>query len=180
MKPKCTKNSIIISDFNSNSLSYFRNDENVNNQRRSERARKPVQQMNMVATKSSPRTVTPKKFIKEENSNSIAATPLTESAVYIELDPFAPPPRLSLSGASGSLQSPSVAISKTKTPQKIKAPSVALPAYSGGILFEQLSSPGIALKSVVNDWMNMYESDKERKGTVSLLLVNKYLSCQIN
>lgn len=158
----------------------FRNDENVNNQRRSERARKPVQQMNMSAVspsaKSSPRTVTPNKVVAEkETSLNIKSTPLVDSTVYIELDPFAPPPRLSLAGST--LQSPSVTISKTatSTPQNVKALTVALPAYSGGILFEQLNSPGIAIKSIVNDWMNMYESDIERKGTVSLLLVNLIL-----
>ena len=161
-------------------LLIFRNDENVNYQRRSERARKPVQQMNMTAeslsTKSSPRTVTPKKFapvVERENPLITKSTPIVDSTVYIELDPFAPPPRLSLSGST--LQSPSVAISKTTSTSKIKTSNVALPAYSGGILFEQLNSPGIAIKSFVNDWMNMYESDKERKGTVSLVLVNLIL-----
>lgn len=137
--------------------------------------------MNMAAaspsTKSSPRTVTPKKVVEKENKEFITkSTPLVDSTVYIELDPFAPPPRLSLSGST--LQSPSVAMPKTSsstTPKKVKASTVALPAYSGGILFEQLNSPGVAIKSIVNDWMNMYESDKERKGTVSLLLVNLIL-----
>ena len=146
---------------------------NVNNQRRSERARKPVQQMNMTQpeTKSSPRTVTPKKLIKEPLQT--VDTPSADSTVYIELDPFAPPPRLSLSGNS----MPGSPFIKASSPHK-QLPIIqkqALPAFSGGLLFEQLSSSGVALKTIINDWMNMYESDQERKGTVSLILVNLIL-----
>lgn len=159
---------------------FFSNDENCNTQRRSERARKPVQQMNLAQqseTKSSPRTtVTPKKYVdvkSEINANIKSETHVYDTpTVYIELDPFAPPPRLSLNGNESPF------MKAKSTPQK-QALSIiqkqALPAYSGGILFEQLSSSGIALKTIINDWMNMYESDKDRKGTVSLLLVNLIL-----
>lgn len=124
--------------------------------------------MNLSPITKSPRaTVTPKKQI-----SSAPTTANTPTLDYIELDPFAPPPRLSLNGGS-TLQSPSVSKSPKRT--AFSAPPVALPAYSGGILYEQLNSPGIALKTVIDDWMNMYESDKERKGTVSLLLVNLIL-----
>lgn len=131
----------------------------------------------------SPRNVTPKKGSVDEKENNngsmVSRTPLADSTVYIELDPFAPPPRLSL-GTGSTLQSPSVSKSTPKklnsTKSVVPKPNLAeLPAYSGGILFEQLSSPGIALKTVVSDWMNMYESPEERKETVSLLLVNLIL-----
>lgn len=78
-------------------------------------------------------------------------------------------------GNNNNLQSPAV---KVETPAKNaarKVSHVALPIYSGGILFEQLSYSGIALKTVVDDWMKMYESDQDRKGTVSLVLVNLIL-----
>lgn len=130
--------------------------------------------MNMAppsTTKSSPRTVTPKKFVSNASviaNSTVANTPLTDSAVYIELDPFAPPPRLSLNGSM-----PASPMTKAATPQK--PAKQALPAFSGGLLFEQLNSSGIALKTIINDWMNMYESDQDRKGTVSLVLVNLIL-----
>ena len=89
-----------------------------------------------------------------------------DSGVYIELDPFAPPPRLSLAGSLSIQQSPA------STPSNVQMRKAPLAPFSGGILFEQLSTSGIAIKSVVNDWMKMYESEKERKETVALLLVN--------
>ena len=196
MKPKC-KTPFFISYCNyNNEFICFRPDENVTdnqNQRRSERARKPVKQMYLEENdvpKSSPRTVTPKKNtimnkLQKSNTHSLLSTAavaentsLADSTIYIELDPFAPPPRLSLNGVATSVQSPFA--SKTATPKRAAVPAAALPAFSGGILFEQLNSPGIALKTVINDWMNMYESDLDRKGTVSLLLVNMILwSCRV-
>jgi hypothetical protein len=122
----------------------------------------------------SPRTSTPIKtqsHVSKHNLQAETSTPVAlDPAVYIELDPFAPPPRLSM---GSNFQSPAHA----STPQKmskadLKAP---LPNYSGGILFEQLNSSGIALKNVVNEWMTMYESESERKETVSLLLINLIL-----
>src|SRR5690606_13411491 len=87
--------------------------------------------------------------------------------------------RLSLSG----MQSPSVTVDigssgDFQTPKKSPARqkrTEPLPAYSGGNLFEQLSSSGIALKTVVDDWLQMHDAATERKETVALVLVNLIL-----
>ncbi len=142
--------------------------------RKSGRTRKPVQQINIPAAVKSPRMQNenePPNFMKRNDSDDA-------SNVYIDLDPFAPPPRLSLSG----MQSPRVDVtpsSEFQTPSK-KTPAKQrreepLAVYSGGNLFEQLSSPGLALKTVVDDWLQKHDSASERKETVALVLINLIL-----
>ena len=131
--------------------------------------------MNIPAAAKSPRM---QKENESPNSSTLKRNDSAESAnVYIDLDPFAPPPRLSLSG----MQSPRVAVapsSEFETPKKSPAKQKRdepLPVHSGGHLFEQLSSPGLALKTVVDDWLQMHDSGVERKETVALVLINLIL-----
>lgn len=131
--------------------------------RKSGRARKPVQQLNMPAAK----------------ENMQRSDSMESAGCFIELDPFAPPPRLSSAGS----QSPRATVmavpsSDFGTPQKSPASAKrmeSLPEHSGGLLFEKLSSSGIALKMVIDEWLQMHETSSVRRETVSLVLINLIL-----
>lgn len=140
--------------------------------RKSTRARKAVQQMNLGPT-ASPRLAA-KKELHSQSSDDAAA-----DSKDTELDPFAPPPRLGRQRLQSSLQDRTPPRTLSSFPGSTGTQSASrpksLPSYSGGVLFEQLNSGGIALKTLADDWLAMLDDPAQRKEDAALVLVNLVL-----
>ena len=125
--------------------------------------------------------------VTDQVTNIIKRSASIESnALFVEIDPFAPPPRLS-QGFSKVASSTAATPTKASTFSAAVTPTSArksrpiqepidvfknLPPYSGGHLFEQLCSPGLAVKTLIDEWLTDYESIPD---TASLSLINLIL-----